>query len=81
MTTSWDLVNEIKSLSMGLWDILVQIPSSSFAGESRKEVEKSRPVSPDNWMSEQMTRGQLQEFAVALSNLYASSSKGVNLLP
>jgi len=68
------------SSSMGLWDVLVQIPSSSLAAEHRKEGEESSPVNPDNWISEQMTRGQLQKFAVALSNLYANSSKDVNLL-
>lgn len=81
MTTSWHLVNEMKSSSMGLWDILVQIPSSSLAGECRKEGKESSPINPDNSISEQMTRGQWQEFEVAASSLYTSLSKDVNFLP
>lgn len=58
VATSWDLVNEMKSLSMRLWDVLVQIPPSSLAGECRKEGEETSLVNSNKCISEQMTRGK-----------------------
>lgn len=58
MTTSQGLVNEMESSAVGLWDILVQIPSSALAEHCRKEREDQSPIMPDQWVSEQMTGGQ-----------------------